>query len=194
VEWHLAEAILTSAADLSYPTALAYARASHTTRLSSDVVGRASSRILEARIRLAMLGPADPFEQEPSPPDDPVVLREIGELLSEAMAEGGGESAEDRAHWLMVRAFLSVSHGDLTAAVADFEGGLSLLERLQGTDRWPYYLRFAHHLIDHGWIARGFEFAFAAFHAAMESGNMMLSTRIREFCEHLETKYPELSK
>lgn len=194
VEWHLADSILTGASDLSYPTALAYARASHTARLSNDVVGRASSRILEARIRLAMLGPADPFEQEPSPPDDPVVLREIGDLLSEAMAEGGGGSAENRAHWLMVQASLSVAHGDLTAAVAAFEGGVSLLARLQGTDQWRYYLRFAHHLIDHGWIARGFEFAFAAFHAAMESGNMMLSTRIREFCEHLEATYPELTK
>jgi hypothetical protein len=193
VEWQLAESVLTGASEVCYPDALTYARASHTARLPGDVAGRASSRILEARIRLAMLGPADPFQQQPSPPADPGVYGEIEDLLIEATADGGGGSAEDRAHRLMVRAFLSVAHGDLTAAVAAFEQAVSILERLLETDRWQYYLRFARHLIDHGWIARGFEFAFAAFHAAMESGDMMLATRLREFCEHLEATHPELT-
>jgi hypothetical protein len=194
VEWQLAESILTGATEAGYPDALTYARASHTARLPGDVAGRASSRILEARIRLAMLGPADPFEQQPSPPVDPGVYGEIEDLLIEATADGGGGSAEDRAHGLMVQAFLSVEHGDLTAAVASFEQAVSILERLQGTDQWRYYLRFARDLIDHGWIARGFELAFAAFHAAMQSGNMMPATRLREFCEHLEATHPVLTK
>ena len=193
VEWHIAEIILTAAADLSYPTALEYARRSYAARRSSDAVGRASSRVLEARIRLALLAPGDPIEEGLPPPDDPVVLEEIDGLLSEAIAEGGGRSAENRAHGLMVRSSIMLGRGDLTSAVAAFEESVSLLVALQEADLWRYNLRFAHNLIHHGWIARGYEVAVAAFHFAMQTGDPMLPTRIRRFCQHLETTYPELT-
>ena len=95
-------------------------------------MGRASSRVLEARIRLALLAPGDPIEEGLPPPDDPVVLEEIDGLLSEAMAEGGGRSAENRAHGLMVRSSIMLGRGDLTSAVAAFEESVSLLVRLAG--------------------------------------------------------------
>ena len=193
-EWHIAESILAAGADLSYPTALDYARRSYAARLSSDALGRASSRVLEARIRLALLAPGDSFEERLPAPDDPVVLDEIRGLLSEAMAEDGGRSAENRAHGQMVWAFVMLGRGDLTQAVAAFEESVSLLVALQeADDLWRYYLRFAHNLIHHGWIARGYEAAVAALHFAMETGDFMVPTRIREFCQHLEATYPELT-
>jgi CHAT domain len=192
LEWHIAETILAAAADLSYPTALDYARRSYAARLSSDAVGRASSRVLEARIRLALLEPADPFE-EGLPPDDLVVLEEIDGLLSEAMADGGGRSAENRAYGLMVWASVMLGRGDLTAAVAAFGESVSLLMALQEADLWRYNLRFAHNLIRQGWIARGYEVAQAAFHFAMQTGDLTLPTRIRTFCEYLEATHPELT-
>jgi hypothetical protein len=156
-------------------------------------VGRASSRVLEARIRLALLAPGIPFEDGLPPPDDPVVLEEIDGLLSEAMAEGGGRSAENRGHGLMAWTSVMLGRGDLTSAVAAFEESVSLLAALQEPDLWRYYLRFAHTLIHHGWIARGYEVAVAAFHFAMETGDPMLPTRIRGFCQQLEATYPELT-
>jgi CHAT domain len=192
-EWHIAEIGLTMAADLNYTTALAYARRSHAARLSSDAVGRVSSRVLEARIRLALLAPGDGLGEGLPPADDPSDFDEIAQLLSGAFAERGGLSAENRAHALMVSASVMLGRGDLTSAVADFEESMSLLLRLQEPYLWRFSLRFAQNLIHHGWIARGYETALAAFHFAMQSGDPVLPTRIREFCQQLEADYPELT-
>ena len=192
VEWHIAEIILT-AADLSYPTALDYARRSYAARLPGDAVGRASSRILEARIRLAMMAPSDLFEGGLLPPDDPATLDEIAELLRDARAERGGRSAENRAQAGMLWSSVMLGRGDLTSAVAAFEQSAALMVTLQEAGIWRHYWHFAHNLIRHGWIARGHEVAVNAFHSAMQTGDFMLPTRIREFCEHLEATYPELT-
>ena len=87
------------------------------------------------------------------------------------MADVGGRSAENRAHGLMVRASVMLGRGDLTSAVAAFEESLSLLMALQEAELWRYNLRFAHNLIQQGWIARGYEVAVAAFHFAMQTGD-----------------------
>jgi hypothetical protein len=194
VEWHIAEIILAAAADLAYPTALEFVRHSHAVRLASDPLGRASSRVLEARIRLALLAPGDPFEEAAPAAEDPAVLDEIDGLLSEAMAENGGRSAENRAHGLMARAFVMLGRGDLTSAVAAFEDSLALLiAQHQDSELWRYNLHMAHGLIQHGWIARGYDTAIAAFHFAMQTGHPTLPTRIREYCQQLESTYPELT-
>jgi len=193
LEWHLAEIKLNATDYLEYESALEYARRSHAARLPSDALGRASSRVLEARIRLALLVPSNLFEGGLLPPDDPVVLEEIAGLLREAMAEPGGRSAENRAHAGMVRSFVMLARGDLTSAVAAFEESVAVLLDLQEAGVWRHHWHFAHNLIHHGWIARGYEVAQAAFHLAMETGDIVLPTRIREFCEHLEATYPELT-
>jgi hypothetical protein len=78
--------------------------------------------------------------------------------------------------------------------VGAFEDSVQWLVRIRDPDLWRYQWRFAHNLLHHGWIARGYETAVAAFHSAMETDgvDVEVSTRIRQFCQRLEVTHPEV--
>jgi hypothetical protein len=193
-DWHIAEIILTAGDDALQPTGLDHVRRSRAARLPGDVLGQASSRVLEARLRYRSLTTGDLFGGDLLPVEDPAALDEIAALVVEAMVEQGGRSAENRAHADMIFSFVLMGRGELTSAVGAFEDSVIRLLRIRDPDLWRYQWRFAHNLLHHGWIARGYETAIAAFHSAMQTGGLdvEVSTRIRQFCQRLEATHPEL--
>jgi hypothetical protein len=64
---------------------------------------------------------------------------------------------------------------------------------MQESSIWHHYWVFAQALLRHGWVARSYETAVNAFQFSMQTGDFVLPTRIREFCQRLEATYPELS-
>ncbi|MEW1912331.1 CHAT domain-containing protein [Kitasatospora sp. NPDC085895] len=195
-DWHMAEIILIAGEDAFQPTGLDHGRRSYTARLPDDELGRTASRVLEARIRFRSLTTGDLFAGDLLPPDDPVALNEIAALVEEAMAEQGGQSAENRAHAEMILSFVLLARGELTRAVAAFENSVRLLTQIRYPDLWRYQWRFAHYLLHQGWITRAYETAFGAFYSAMHTGGAAwpVSTHIREFCQRLEATHKELKR
>lgn len=94
----------------------------------------------------------------------------------------------------MLWARIMLARGDLTSAIGNFEEGAELMMAMEETSIWNHYLVFAHSLVRHGWIAKGYEMAVNAFQFAMQTGDLMLPTRIRQFCQRLEASHPELKK
>jgi hypothetical protein len=64
---------------------------------------------------------------------------------------------------------------------------------MQEVSIWHHYWIFALALLRHGWVRRSHETAVNAFQFAMQTGDMMLPTEIRKFCESLEAAYPEVT-
>lgn len=193
-DWHIAEIILAAGSDDLQPTGLHHVRRSYEARLPDDVLGRAESRVLEARLRFRSLTTADIFADDLLPVEDPVALDEIAALVTEAMEEPGSRSAENRAHAEMIYSFVLLGRGELTRAVHSFEYSLALLHRIRDPDLWVYQWRFARNLLHHGWIARGYETAVAAYFAAKAPGDVDLEvfTKMRQFCQRLEANHPEV--
>ncbi|MFJ9777177.1 CHAT domain-containing protein [Kitasatospora sp. NPDC101157] len=193
-DWHIAEIILTAADDALLPTGLDHVRRSLEARPPEDVLGQATSRVLEARLRFRSLTTGDLFADELLPLEDAAALDEIAALVKEAMAEQGGRSAENRSHAEMIFSFVLLGRGELTRAVGAFEHSVPELIRLRDPNLWQYLWRFARNLLHYGWISRGHETAVAAFHSARQTGGALweVPTRIREFNQRLEATHPEL--
>ena len=183
--------------------ALTMSLQSYAARLPGDTIGRAWSRISEARIRMRMV-----FNHEDSHDDDDHVmtlvtvtpehlaaLDEIAGLLRQAQSEAGGQSAEARSQAAMLWSQIMLTRGDLTSAISSFEEGAAIMMALEENEIWRHYWLFALNLVNHGWIARGYEAAVNAFQYAMHAGPVMVMhqtcTMIREFCQQLEAAYPE---
>jgi CHAT domain len=176
---------------------------SYAARLPGDTIGRAWSRITEARIRMMMVFDHEDCQDDDDDvmtwvrvtPDDLAALNEIADLLREAQSEAGGQSAEARAQAAMLWCKIMLIRGDLTSAVSSFEEGTSIMMALEENGIWRHYWWFALNLVRYGWIARGYEAAVNAFQYAMHAGPVLVMhrtcTMIREFCQQLETAYPE---
>jgi hypothetical protein len=186
----------------TWPDALRESRQSHAARLPSDALGRARSRISEARIRLEMLFNQDEYQVDDGDvtarialiPEDLAALEEIADLLREAESEAGGRSAENRSQAAMLWSRITLARGDLTSAIGYFEEAAQIMIGLEDATIWSHYWFFALNLLRHGWVARSYETAVNAFQFAMQTNDFMLPTMIREFCEQLEATYPELAR
>jgi hypothetical protein len=201
IECYLAE-ILTQRE--RWPDALRESLQSYAARLPDDSLGRACSRIWEARIRMAMIfnredrqpGDGDVMRVEVTP-EDLAAMDEIAAILREAQSEAGGQSAENRSQAAMLWSQIMLMRGDLTSAISFFEEGTVIMMALEKTAIWSHYWWFALNLVYKGWVARGYEYAANAFLYAMRAGSRLemhgTCTMIRQFCEQLEDAYPELT-
>ena len=202
LECQLSETLYDPEAPDSWPAALEECRRSYAARGPNDALGRTWSRISEARIRLVMVLNRDDCpiggESDLSPckpvQENWAELEEIAAMLREAQSQSGGQSAENCAQAAMLWARIMLARGDLTSAIGNFEEGAELMMAMEETSIWNHYLVFAHSLVRHGWIAKGYEMAVNAFQFAMQTGDLMLPTRIRQFCQRLEASHPELKK
>jgi hypothetical protein len=208
LECQLSETVYDPDRPATWPEALEWARASYTARLPDDSLGRAWSRISEARMRMIMTLNREAavgrrrrrFRRRRHDMSGPIrigpgqlaALEEAAVLLREADAEPGVQSAENRSQAAMVWSEILLARGDLTSAISYFEDGAQVMMDLQEQTIWSHYWGFARNLVLHGWVARGHEMAVNAFQFAMQTGNMEVATMIREFCQELEATYPEL--
>jgi hypothetical protein len=185
----------------TWATALKYAQASFKVRHPDDAIGRAASRIAEARIRQVQILNQERYLSREDDltkrieilPEDLHQLGQVANLLREAEAEAGGMNAENRSQAAMVWWRVVLARGDLTAAVAYFEQGAELMIEMEEASIWHHYYVFSLQLLRHGWIARSYEAAQNAFQFSMHAGDtIFLPTRLREFCELLKSTYPEL--
>lgn len=200
IECHLVEML---GQQDKWPDALHMSLQSYAARLPGDALGRAWSRISEARIRMMMV-----FSRKDSQDDDNeattwievapehlAALDEIAGILREAQSEAGGQSAEARSQAAMLWSQIMLTRGDLTSAISSFEEGAAIMMALEENGIWRHYWWFALNLLNHGWIARGYEYALNAFQYAMHAGPVLVMhqtcTMIREFCQQLEAAYPE---
>jgi hypothetical protein len=119
-------------------------------------------------------------------------LDEIADLLRRTQSEAGGHSAENRSEAAMLWSSIMFARGDLTSAVAFFEEGAEIMIDLEEKSIWQHYWFLAIDLVNHDWIARGYEAAITAFQFAMQAGDYRLPGQIREFIQQLEADYPEL--
>lgn len=188
-----------------WPDALRESLQSYAARLPDDSLGRAWSRIWEARIRMAMIfNPEDRQDSDNAvlrvqvTADDLAAMDQIAALLREAQSEAGGQSAESRAQAAMLWFQIMLLRGDLTSAISFFEEGAAIMMALEKSAIWSHYWFFALNLVNRGWIARGYEYAVNAFLYAMQAGSILemqrTTTMIRLFCEQLEATYPELTE
>ena len=108
-------------------------------------------------------------------PEDFAAIDEIAELLRNAQSEAGGWSDENRAQAAMVWSRVMLANGDLTSAISYFEEGAAIMMAMEEASIWSHYWVFAHHLVHHGWVARGHEMAVNAFQFAMYTEDVVLS-------------------
>jgi hypothetical protein len=206
IECQLAEASYDPAQPATWADALRQSQRSQAARLPGDSLGRAWSGVAEARIRMAMV----PYIQtgkrrkgrwrRKGNATGPVqiqaehlaALDEIADLLRRTQSEAGGHSAENRSEAAMLWSSIMFARGDLTSAVAFFEEGADIMIDLEEKSIWQRYWVLANDLVNHGWIARGYEAAITAFQFAMRTGDWRLPGPIREFIQELEAAYPEL--
>jgi CHAT domain len=189
--------------DLSEPEtaleALRRSRQSYDARLPRDLLGRASSCLSEARIRMQMVMRSDEFQLDDPDvymrivltPEDFAALDEVADRLREAESNVYGLSAENRAQAAVLWSRIMLARGDLTSAISYLEEGAEILIDLEDASIWSHYWLFAINLLQLGWVARSYEAAQTAFHFAMRTGDIALPTSIRMFCERLEEAYPE---
>jgi hypothetical protein len=198
LEWFLAQ--IQAGIPDNASIAVQASRISYLCRRPKDAIGRASSLTLEAEIRIAMalsreeykFNDEDVTERVELRPEDLAALDMAADVLRAAQSEVGGLSAENRYAAGILWTEIMLARGDLTSAVSYFEESATIMMSLQTTDIVGFSWNFARNLIRHGWTARGYEVANAAFHHAMRTGDVMLPTRIRKFCERLRSRYPEL--
>lgn len=200
IECQLSETVYDPDEPRTWADALSESRGSYAARLPEDALGRAWSRISEARIRLAMMLAREEYrfrEEDVTGrvellPDDRAGLGELAALVREAQSEEGGQSEENNAQAAMVLSHIMLTRRDLTSAISYFEEGTSILMTMEDASILQHYWTFAVMLLRHGWIQRSYELAVNAFYFAMKTGDWMLSTKIREFCQNLKATYPEV--
>jgi hypothetical protein len=199
LECHLSETVYDPGRPAAWVDALELARASYAARLPDDSLGRAWSRISEARLRMVMAldGGAAMADEDVTlrieiGPEHLAALENAAVLLREADAEPGVKSAENRSQAAMVWSRIMLARGELALAIGYFEDGAQVMIDQRETSVWSHYWGFAINLLHHGWVARSYEMAINAFQFAMLTGNHELPTRIRQFCQHLKATYPEL--
>jgi hypothetical protein len=200
LECQLSDAVYDPGRPATWQEALELAQESYAARLPDDSLGRAWSRITEARLRMvmtlnreaAMIGDEDIMVRIEIGPKQLAGLEEAAALLREADGEPGVQSAENRSQAAMVWSRIMLARGDLTSAISYFEDGAQVMIDQQEGSIWSHYWGFAINLLHHGWVARSYEMAVSAFQFAMQTGNHERATRIRQFCEQLEATYPEL--
>lgn len=195
LEWYLTEIKHVTDPSPDFEVAIEGSRRSHAVRRADDAIGRASSRILEARIRVAMVFRDQEDSTQPLDltPERLAELDEIADLLRDARAEPGGWSAENQSAADLLWSTILLVRGDLTSAVNSFEQSLATLMSLQERALVRHCWFFGLSLVRRGWVARGYEVAMAAFHFAMRDGDDGAATSIRQFCRQLEATYPELT-
>jgi hypothetical protein len=201
IDCQLSEIVWDSNAPETWADALRESRSSYAARLKEDALGLARSRISEARIRLAMLFSRQDYRFDDQDvtgriallPEDKAALEDIAGLLREAQSREGGQSAELNAEAAMLWSRVMLARGDLTSAIGYFEQGAQTMIAMQEASIWHHYWLFAVALLRHGWIRRSHDMAVNAFQFAMRSGDIMLPTKIRNFCQRLEAAYPEVT-
>lgn len=195
IQWYLTDNKYTADPSMDPAIALQGSFLSYDARRGDDAIGRASSRILEARIAVTMI--LSQYENLTSHielhSDDLAALAKVAAVLREAESEPGSGSAENRSQAGILWSTIMLARGDLTLAVSYFEESMTIMMDLQDAAIWRYYWFFALNLVRHGWVARGYETAVAAFQFAMQTSDLGVQTTIREFCQRLESTYPELA-
>ena len=200
IEHQLSEMVYDASDPQTWSTALEYAQKSLVVRNADDAIGLSASRISEARIRMVQILNQERYRVLADDltariqilPEDLLQLDGVEKLLREVKAIRGGSSAENKSQVAMISGRIALARGDLTSAVASFHEGGELMIEMQESSLWHHYHVFSLELLHHGWIARSHEFAVNAFQFAMHSGDFLLPTRLREFCERLEAAYPDL--
>lgn len=179
----------------TWANALALAKASGQVRLPDDVIGRSSSLLAEARIRLSMATYTAAYAAEKLGGGDEELRASIEAERNHAAAllrrAERSPDAETRSQVFVLSASLLLSRGDLTSAIAYLHAGVKLMLALEDPSFWRHYWNFAVSLRDHGWFTRSREYALLAFSGAVRS-NPFKATPIRQFIESLEAEHPEL--
>ncbi|MGW4912335.1 CHAT domain-containing protein [Streptomyces sp. NPDC004270] len=202
VDWYVSEMLVNIVPRELFEIALKSSQISYAARLPDDAIGRSSSLLLEASMRISELLRRPEFQFADDDvtarieflPEDLASLDTVAGLLRDAQKEVGGQSAENRYKAAILWSTIMLARGDLTSAVSHFEECVAIMIALDTTQITRYTWRFALDLIRHGWLARGHETAQAAFAHAMRGSDHVLATHIRKFCERLETRYPELAR